>query len=310
MLSPELKFYPILLLTQNKNHKRDDVMNGRLIVVGTPIGNLSDFSPRAIESLKNADFIAAEDTRVTLKLLNHFNIKNKLVSYYEHNKREKGALIISKLEEGQTCALVSDAGMPAISDPGEDLVRLCIERNIQVDVVPGPTALISALVLSGISTGRFTFEGFLSVNKKSRFEHLKSLVNETRTMIFYEAPHKLKSTLIDLYSQFGNRKIAIIRELTKIHEEVIRSTLETVLETIENYNIKGEIVIVLEGAKKIEEKETFSLEDAVKMAIDFISEGRSVADAAKKAGKVTGFRKQEIYKLTIKNSSTSNPHKN
>lgn len=276
-------------------------MSGKLIVVGTPIGNLSDFSPRAIESLKDADFIAAEDTRVTLKLLNHFKIKNKLVSYYEHNKYEKGELIVSKLEEGKTCALVSDAGMPAISDPGEDLVKLCIERNIQVDIVPGPTALISALVLSGLSTGRFTFEGFLSVNKKSRFEHLKSLANETRTMIFYEAPHKLKSTLIDLYAQFGDRKISIVRELTKIHEEVIRSTLKTVLETLEERNIKGEIVIVLEGAKKTELNETYSLEDAVKMAMDFVSKGSSAADAAKKAGKVTGFRKQEIYKLIVVN---------
>ena len=198
---------------------------GALYVVGTPIGNLSDFSPRAAETLAAVDFIAAEDTRVTVKLLNHFGIKKPLVSYYEHNKQEKGSVITDRLAEGETCALVSDAGMPAISDPGEDLVALCAARGIPVYVVPGPSAVVSALAVSGLPTGRFTFEGFLSVNKKSRREHLESLRDETRTMVFYEAPHKLPYTLQDMEAVFGDRRIALVREITKIHEQCIRTTL-------------------------------------------------------------------------------------
>ena len=200
-------------------------MTGKLYVVGTPIGNLSDLSPRGIETLKAVNFIAAEDTRVTLKLLNHFGIKKESVSYYEHNKRERGEVICSRILAGENCAIVTDAGMPAISDPGQELVAQCAEYGIEVVAVPGPTAFATALAVSGMDTGRFTFEGFLSVAKKSRFEHLDELKSEKRTMVFYEAPHKLANTLKDMYAAFGNRKIAIVRELTKIHEEVIRTTL-------------------------------------------------------------------------------------
>ena len=184
-------------------------MNGKLYVVGTPIGNLSDFSPRAIETLKSVDFIAAEDTRVTLKLLNKFHIKTPMISYHEHNMRERGDIICTKIKEGENCALVSDAGMPAVSDPGEQLVMQCAERGIEVNVVPGPTAMASALAISGLPTGRFTFEGFLSMNKKNRRDHLLSLHDEHRTMIFYEAPHKLRATLRDMTQAFGgNRRVA------------------------------------------------------------------------------------------------------
>ena len=200
-------------------------MAGKLTLVGTPIGNLSDFSPRAVEALRECDFIAAEDTRVTLRLLNHFGIHKPLVSYYEHNKRDRGAQLIARLEAGENAVLVSDAGMPAISDPGEDLVALCHARQIPVGVVPGPSAVITALAVSGLPTGRFTFEGFLSMNRRSRREHLQQLTDEVRTMVFYEAPHKLPSTLEDLLAVLGDRRIALVRELTKIHEEVIRTTL-------------------------------------------------------------------------------------
>jgi len=192
-------------------------MSGILTVVGTPLGNLGDMSPRAVEALRQADFIAAEDTRVTLKLLNHFEIKKPMISYFEHNRKFHGELICQKIEAGENCALVSDAGMPAISDPGEDLVRLCGERGITVSVVPGPSALIAAVAVSGLPTGRFTFEGFLSTNKKSRRDHLEQVKNETRTMIFYEAPHKLHACLRDMYAAWGDRRIAVVHELTKIH---------------------------------------------------------------------------------------------
>ena len=199
-------------------------MSGVLYVVGTPIGNLGDLSPRAAEVLSSVDFIAAEDTRVTLKLLNHFGIKKQMISYFEHNKRERGDIICSRIENGENCAIVTDAGMPCISDPGEELVKQCAERGIKTVAVPGPSAVISALAVSGLATGRFTFEGFLSTSKKSRNEHLEQLKSERRTMIFYEAPHKLSATLNDMYNAFGDRKISIVREITKIHDEVISNT--------------------------------------------------------------------------------------
>ena len=206
--------------------RRDSLERMRNFVdCGTPIGNLGDLSPRAEETLRTADFIAAEDTRVTLKLLNHFGIKKPMVSYFEHNKRERGEQICERILQGETCVLVSDAGMPAISDPGELLVAQCAEKGIPVWVVPGPSAVVSALAVSGLPTGRFTFEGFLSVNKKSRREHLQQVRQEYRTMVFYEAPHKLSATLQDMLEAFGDRRIAIVRELTKVHEEVIRTTL-------------------------------------------------------------------------------------
>ena len=276
-------------------------MSGRLILVGTPIGNLSDMSPRAIEALKNADFIAAEDTRVTMKLLNYFGIKRKgaILSYFEHNKHQKGEQIIERILAGEDCVLVSDAGMPAISDPGEELVKRCHEKKITVTVVPGPNAAISAVAISGLSAGRFTFEGFLSVNKKSRFEHLESIKNEVRTMIFYEAPHKLLRTLKDFYKIFGNRKISILRELTKIHEEILLTTLEEAIKKYETEPIKGEFVLVVEGSSPALEKEGISLEEAIKMAKSLQTKESSVSEVAKQVAKATGLKKSDIYKELV-----------
>lgn len=275
------------------------VENNTLYVVGTPIGNLGDLSPRAAEVLSEVDFIAAEDTRVTLKLLNHLGLKKPMVSYFEHNKAMRGSEICSRILKGESCAIVSDAGMPCISDPGEDLVRECGSLGIKTVVVPGPSALISALCVSGLSTGRFTFEGFISVNKKSRKEHLESLLNEKRTMIFYEAPHKLPNTLKDLYAYFGERKLTIVREITKIHEEVIRTDTKTAAESIDDNPLKGEIVLVLEG-KAEEVKEEMSLADAVELANKFIKEGEKASDAAKKAATLSGLKKNEIYRELTK----------
>ena len=238
-------------------------MAGILYVTGTPIGNLSDLSPRAAQVLGEVDFIAAEDTRVTLKLLNHLGIKKPMVSYYEHNKRERGEIICARIEQGESCAIVTDAGMPCISDPGEDLVRLCASRGIRTVVVPGPSAVIAALAISGLSTGRFCFEGFLSVNKKSRSEHLQSLLHERRTMIFYEAPHKLPATLRDLFAFFGDRRLSIVRELTKLHEEVIRTTTADAAARFADGSVKGEIVLILEGAPEPDAADAYTLESAL-----------------------------------------------
>lgn len=270
-----------------------------LYVVGTPIGNLGDLSPRAAEVLSEVDFIAAEDTRVTLKLLNHLGIKKPMVSYFEHNKAMRGGEICGRILKGESCAIVSDAGMPCISDPGEDLVRECGALGIRTVVVPGPSALISALCVSGLSTGRFTFEGFISVNKKSRKEHLESLINEKRTMIFYEAPHKLPNTLKDLYAYFGERKLTIVREITKIHEDVIRTDTKTAAESIDENPLKGEIVLILEGGKE-EVKKEMTLEDAVALANKYIEEGEKASDAAKKAALQSGLKKNEIYRELTK----------
>lgn len=269
---------------------------GILYVVGTPIGNLSDMSPRALRTLEEADFIAAEDTRVTLKLLNHFDIKKPLISYYEHNKKERGEIICRRIMSGENGAVVTDAGMPCISDPGEELIKQCAEYGIKTIVVPGPSAVISALAVSGLETGRFTFEGFLSVNKKSRKEHLAQLSAEKRTMIFYEAPHKLSNTLEDFKNAFPERKLTIVRELTKIHEEVIRTTTDKAFELYGNGSLKGEIVLVLEGAKE-EIKEEYTLEEAVKLAVSLIEGGEKKSEAAKEAAAVTGFKKNDIYRL-------------
>ena len=270
--------------------------NGRLTLVGTPIGNLSDFSPRAIEALEQCDFIAAEDTRVTLKLLNHFGITKPLVSYHEHNKRERGEQLCARLLAGENGVLVSDAGMPAISDPGEDLVALCHQRGIPVGVVPGPTAVTAALALAGLPTGRFTFEGFLSVNKRSRRTHLDSLRGEARTMVFYEAPHKLKYTLCDLLAVLGDRRIALVREITKIHEEVIRTTLSEAVARYEEENPRGEFVLIVEGAAPAE-KEAATPEEAADLARSSMEEGMSASEAAKAAAAETGLKKGDIYRL-------------
>ncbi len=270
------------------------MMDNILYVVGTPIGNMGDISPRAVETLEQVDFIAAEDTRVTLKLLNHFDIKKPMVSYYEHNKHERGEMIINRILAGESCAIVTDAGMPCISDPGEELIRQCEAAGIKTVVVPGPSAVISALAVSGLETGRFTFEGFLSVNKKSRSEHLESLLDERRTMIFYEAPHKLPNTLIDLYNTFGDRKLTIARELTKLHEEIIRTTTKEALRFVDS-PLKGEIVLVLEG-KKAEETPTVTREEAVAYAQKLIDGGMRPTDAAKEAAAMAGLKKNDIYK--------------
>jgi len=270
--------------------------NGILYVVGTPIGNMGDLSPRALETLEAVDFIAAEDTRVTVKLLNHFGIKKPMVSYFEHNKHQKGVYIIDRLLAGENCAVVTDAGMPCISDPGEDLIRQCEQAGIRTVVVPGPSAVISALAVSGLETGRFTFEGFLSVNRKSRSEHLESLVGERRTMIFYEAPHKLPNTLADLYKTFGDRRLTIARELTKVHEEVIRTTTKTAAETYTSENpLKGELVLILEGAKE-ESAPEMTAEEAIAYAKERIAKGMRPTDAAKEAAALAGLKKNEIYK--------------
>lgn len=275
-------------------------MKGKLYVVGTPIGNLSDFSPRAVQTLREADFIAAEDTRVTLKLLNHFEIKKPMVSYFEHNKWERGDMICGRIEAGETCALVSDAGMPAISDPGEMLVAQCAERDIEVLVIPGPSAVVSALAVSGLPTGRFTFEGFLSVNKKSRRDHLAEVKDEHRTMIFYEAPHKLAATLNDMLAAWGDRRIALVRELTKIHEEVIRTTLAQAVQRYEDGSAKGEFVLVVEGAPAPQKTE-LGLEDAVEIARSLVEEGLSSSEAAKQAAAASGVKKGEIYRALLQN---------
>lgn len=271
-------------------------MAGKLYVVGTPIGNLSDFSPRAIETLETVDFIAAEDTRVTMKILNHFGIRKPQVSYYEHNLREKGQQIVNRLLLGENCAIVTDAGMPCISDPGEDLVRLCAENQIETIVVPGPSAVISALAISGLVTSRFAFEGFLTTNRKRRYEHLEKIKNDDRTLIFYEAPHKLRDTLDDLMAVLGDRKISLCRELTKLHEEVRRTTISEAQAYYKENNPKGEFVLVVEGAQEEKLTEQYTLEQAIEMARMLRAEGLSAADAAKQVAKVTGFKKNEIYK--------------
>ncbi len=276
----------------------ENTTGGSLTLVGTPIGNLSDVSPRALEALSGCDFIAAEDTRVTLALLNHFDIKKPLVSYHEHNKRERGAQICDRLAAGENAVLVSDAGMPAISDPGEDLVRLCHERNIPVTVVPGPCAAVTALALSGMPAGRFTFEGFLSVTKRVRREHLLSLQKEPRTMIFYEAPHKLPATLRDMLEVFGDRELALVRELTKLHEEVIRTTLAAAAERFAAEAPRGEFVVIVGGAPQVKHT-AFTAEQAAALARDYVAEGMSASAAAKAAAAETDVKKSEIYRLLV-----------
>ncbi len=275
-------------------------MAGTLYVVGTPIGNLSDMSTRAVETLKGVDFICAEDTRVTAKLLNHFEIKKPLISYHEHNAFQSGKNIVERLQSGESCAVVTDAGMPCISDPGEDLVKLCAENGIKTAVVPLASAAVSALAISGLSASRFTFEGFLSTTKKQRLEHLSDLVNETRTMIFYEAPHKLIYTLRDMYEFFGDRKISLCRELTKIHEEVIRTTLSGAIEKYEAVSPKGEFVLVIEGKPK-ESEAIDNICDAIAQVDELISKGIRAADACRQIAKITSFSKSELYSEYIKN---------
>ncbi|MBP3696934.1 MAG: 16S rRNA (cytidine(1402)-2'-O)-methyltransferase [Clostridia bacterium] len=273
-------------------------MSGTLYVVGTPIGNLGDISPRALETLEKCDFIAAEDTRVTLKLLNHFGIKKPMISYFEHNKFERGPFIADKLLSGENGVIVTDAGMPAISDPGEDLVKLCIEKGIKVEAVPGPCAFATALAVSGMPSRRFTFEGFLPTDKSERKYIINSLVSEERTMIFYEAPHKLASALADLAAALGDRETAIVRELTKIHEQVIKTTLCSAAEKYSSEQLKGEIVLIVSGAPR-KEAEEMTLEQAVAYANELIAKGETKTAAAKIAAKESGFKKGDIYKFLV-----------
>lgn len=269
-------------------------MSGTLYVIGTPIGNLDDITFRQLETMKKVDFICAEDTRVTLKLLTRFEIKKQLISYHDHSTRNVAEGIISRLLDGENGGVVTDAGMPCISDPGEKLVRMCYENGIDVKVVPGPSAAVSALAISGLNTSRFTFEGFLSVTKKQRYDHLESLKSETRTMIFYEAPHKLTYTLQDMYDYFGDRKISLCRELTKIYEEVMQFTLSQAIEYYKAVNPKGEFVIVVEGKEETAETQ-LTFEDAVKMVNQLISDGVKTSDACKQVAKETSFKKSELY---------------
>lgn len=267
----------------------------KLYVVGTPIGNLGDLSSRAVKTLSEADFIAAEDTRVSMKLLNHFGIKKPLVSYYEHNLRERGSQIVARILTGESCAVITDAGMPCISDPGEDLVRLCAESGIEAVVVPGPSAAIAALALSGLASGRFAFEGFLSVQKNSRRQHLAEIRHDTRTLLFYEAPHKLRATLADLLDALGDRRITLARELTKLHEEVIRTTLSGAVSLYADTAPRGEYVLVLEGANPPKE-EQIPFETAVEMLRKRQQQGAGLSQAAKEIAKETGHRKAELYR--------------
>ena len=275
-------------------------MAGMLYLVPTPIGNLGDISDRCRRTLEEADFIAAEDTRVSLKLLNHLGIKKSLVSYYEHNKAFKGNVILDRILAGETCALVSDAGSPAISDPGEELVKQCAEAGITVCAIPGPCAVITALSISGQSTGRFCFEGFLSTAKKSRREHLDSLVNEQRTMIFYEAPHKLLSTLEDMAAVFGeSRPISLCRELTKLHEEVVRTTLGGAIEKYTANAPKGEFVLVVAGAEPVVE-EAATEADAAARVQALMAQGLSRKDAIKQTAKELNLPKNVVYDAALK----------
>ena len=275
-------------------------MSGTLYLVATPIGNLGDFSPRAQETLAQADFIAAEDTRVSLKLLNHFGIRKPLVSYHEHNQASAGQAILQRLLSGESCALVTDAGTPAVSDPGEGLVRLCALAGVPVIAIPGCCAAVNALAVSGLPTGRFCFEGFLPMSKKERRERLAALQTEERTMLFHEAPHKLRSTLLDLRDAFGpDRRLSLWRELTKLHEETLRLTLGEAVAYYGTAEPKGEFVLVLEGAPQRERSEV-SLEAAAAMVLRRREEGEKLKDAVKEVAQHTDLPRNELYAAALR----------
>lgn len=270
-------------------------------IVGTPIGNLGDMSPRAIETLATVDFIAAEDTRNTLKLLNRFEIKKPMISYFEHNRRKRGEEIMALLREGKTGALMSDAGMPAISDPGQDLVQLLYENGFTVSTVPGPSAFSAALVLSGLDTSRFSFEGFLSTTKKNRLEHLDSIKYTKNTLIFYEGPTKVRGTLEDLKTALGDRQCAVVRELTKIYEQVLRGSISDMIAHFETTEPRGEFVIVVAGAGDDQRETPFweklSLEDHVEF---YVNTGESKKDAIKHVANDRNLPKSEVYNSVMK----------
>ena len=275
-------------------------MAGTLYLVPTPIGNLGDISPRMADTLAQADFIAAEDTRVTVKLLNHLGLKKPMVTYHRHNTAASGQAVLDRLMAGESCALVTDAGMPAISDPGEEMVALCAAAGVPVVPIPGPCALVTALAASGQPTGRFTFEGFLAMNKKNRRAHLESLRGEERTMIFYEAPHKLVATLRDLADTFGReREISLCRELTKLHEEIRRTTLGEAADWYGEETPRGEFALVVRGAQPEEEGEC-TLEDGLTLAERLREEeGLSLRDAVRQAAKELGLSRNELYRLAV-----------
>ncbi len=281
-------------------------MNGKLYLCPTPIGNLGDITMRTLEVLKSVDLIAAEDTRVSAKLLNHFDIKVPTTSYYEHNKREKGSYLLEKLLNGEKIAVITDAGMPGISDPGEDLVRLCIDNSIPVEALPGPCAFATALVASGMPTGRFAFEGFLTVNRKNRITHLESVRNDTRTLIFYEAPHKLQATLKDMLSVFGNREITLARELTKRFEEYRRTTLEDAVHYYEETPPKGEFVLIIKGADEARLIEEYrdALPSAEELLRKYSAENLRAKELTRRVADELKQPRREVYNLYLKIKDT------
>lgn len=278
--------------------EKNQIRGGTLYLVTTPIGNLADLSDRAKKVLAGVDFVAAEDTRNSAKLLQYFGIRKPLVSYFEHNKRERGELILKRLEAGESCALVTDAGMPGISDPGEDLVKLCAERGIPVTAVPGPCAALCALTLSGLATQRFAFEGFLSTNRGERARRLDEIKSDTRTLIFYEAPHKLKTTLADLYAAFGDRRISLCRELTKLNEEIVRVSLSRAVGLYDDREPRGEYVLIVEGASEQPESE-FADMSIVEQVEYYISQGMTKMEAVKACARDRGVMKNEVYKAVV-----------
>ena len=272
-------------------------MSGTLYVVGTPIGNLSDMSPRGLETLRQVDFIAAEDTRVTIKLLSAYDIRKSLMSCHEHNIRERSEEITQRLLGGESCAIVTDAGLPCISDPGEQLVQRCREMGIPVAAVPGPTAFATALSVAGFGAARFSFEGFLSTVKRRRKEHLDEIKDHRQTLVFYEAPHKLLNTLKDIKSSLGNRRMAVARELTKLYEEVLTGDVDEMIAHFESTAPKGEFVLIIEGAKPPEKEDAFTLEEAAELAAELMDRGMSASAAAKEAALQSGYKKGDIYRL-------------
>lgn len=272
----------------------------KLYIVGTPIGNLGDLSPRAARILSEVDFIAAEDTRVSGKLLQHIGVKKPMISYFQHNMRERGQQIIDRITAGESCAIITDAGMPGISDPGEDLVKLCHDQGVPIETVPGPTAAMSALAASGLATGRFAFEGFLSVKASSRREHLNEVKNDPRTLIFYEAPHKLRATLADMAAVFGSdRPVTLARELTKLYEEIVRTTLGEAMAIYADREPRGEYVLVVGAAEKQAPAQQVTMEQAAELIVQLNGCGVSLSDAAKQVAADTGYKKGELYKLAV-----------
>ena len=272
---------------------------GTLYIVGTPIGNLGDFSPRAVEVLQTVDFIAAEDTRVTLKLLNHFEIHSTLIRYHEHNAAARGPELLERLLRGENGAIVTDAGMPCISDPGEGLVALCHENGVEIATVPGPTAAMTALAASGLPTGKFLFEGFLPIKKGERDAALQTVCRLPHTLIFYEAPHRLRQTLAALLEGLGNRPITLCRELTKLHEEMQRTTLAKAVEEYTTREPRGEYVLIVAGVEESDPAARMTLEQAAALVCRLAADGQSLSDAAKQVAKETGYRKGELYRLAL-----------